>query len=69
MAGNVWEWCLNKYEDPNDIGIDRSGDRRVVRGGSWGSGPRLVRSSARLRLDPGARGNDCLGFRLAQDIE
>jgi hypothetical protein len=41
MAGNVWEWCLNKYRNPGDIRIggkihiDCSEARCVVRGGSW----------------------------------
>ncbi|MEJ2388012.1 MAG: SUMF1/EgtB/PvdO family nonheme iron enzyme [Chromatiaceae bacterium] len=36
MAGTVWEWCLNSFEDPEDIGFPQGGqDRRVVRGGSW----------------------------------
>ena len=34
MAGNVDEWCLNKYDNPDDIRIDQSG-QRVVRGGAW----------------------------------
>ena len=35
MSGNVWEWCLNKFETPEDITIDESDDPRVARGGSW----------------------------------
>jgi formylglycine-generating enzyme required for sulfatase activity len=35
MAGNLWEWCLNKYDNPNVTTVDDSGERRVVRGGSW----------------------------------
>ncbi len=34
MAGNVWEWCLNKYDNPNDTHPE-GGDTRVLRGGSW----------------------------------
>jgi len=34
LAGNVWEWCLNAYDDPRrtQVGTDAW---RVVRGGSW----------------------------------
>jgi formylglycine-generating enzyme required for sulfatase activity len=35
MSGNVWEWCLNKSEMPEDIAIDESDEQRVARGGSW----------------------------------
>jgi formylglycine-generating enzyme required for sulfatase activity len=35
LAGNVWEWCLNKYEDPTQTAVDGSDDWRAVRGGSW----------------------------------
>ncbi len=34
MAGNVWEWCLNEHDRPENT--RPSGDaRRVVRGASW----------------------------------
>jgi Sulfatase-modifying factor enzyme 1 len=69
MAGNVWEWCLNRHENPKGrraIAIDKTG-RRVVRGGSWNGIPGTLRSSYRGRGDAGDRG-DAIGFRLAQDI-
>jgi formylglycine-generating enzyme required for sulfatase activity/energy-coupling factor transporter ATP-binding protein EcfA2 len=64
MAGTVWEWCLNKHDNPQ---ITRSRgddfDRRVVRGGSWGDVQDFARSAARVRSGPGDRGGD-LGFRV-----
>ena len=61
MAGNVWEWCLNKQEQPEvpeSLRIDDSGLRRVFRGGAWGSGPthwhrRLLGRRHRLPSCPG----------------
>jgi formylglycine-generating enzyme required for sulfatase activity len=70
MAGNVSEWCLNKYERPNDPSaptIDKSGER-VIRGGSWYDTPELLRSSQRRSLSPNRR-DDEIGFRLVQEIE
>ena len=63
MAGNVWEWCLNRYDDPKDDRIDRSGDLRVLRGGSWGSYQDLCRAANRLRSNPDYRSRS-VGFRL-----
>ncbi|MBI5748753.1 MAG: SUMF1/EgtB/PvdO family nonheme iron enzyme [Nitrospinae bacterium] len=54
MAGNVWEWTSTDYNSSN----------KVLRGGSWGSGPVLLRSSDRDRVEPTYR-DGILGFRCA----
>lgn len=35
MVGNVWEWCLNKWDEPQMVAADLSDSRNVVCGGSW----------------------------------
>ncbi|MDN5942897.1 MAG: SUMF1/EgtB/PvdO family nonheme iron enzyme [Nitrospira sp.] len=70
MAGNVWEWCLNTYEQPEtpeSLRIDELNTRRVVRGGCWFNEPENLRVSNRYRRVADYR-NAGLGFRLAQDI-
>ena len=76
MAGNVWEWTQDCWHDdyrnaPSDGSAWlESGQgncaQRVIRGGSWSSTPRLLRSANRVRYSPCERSFD-LGFRLAQD--
>ena len=34
LAGNVWEWCLNRLNEPEDISLEGE-DRRAQRGGSF----------------------------------
>jgi formylglycine-generating enzyme required for sulfatase activity len=34
MSGNVYEWCVNEHEKPEQVGLAGS-DKRAVRGGSW----------------------------------
>jgi formylglycine-generating enzyme required for sulfatase activity len=71
MTGNVWEWCLNKYDDPEksaSLCIDDSDASRVVRGGSWNFKPVGLRASYRFWVRAVLRFYD-LGCRLVQDID
>ncbi len=75
VLGNVWEWtedCWNSdYSDaPADGSAWRTGDcsQRVMRGGSWGFRPRLLRSALRFGLSAGNRLNDLIGFRVARTM-
>lgn len=64
MIGNVWEWCLNKYDDPVDTRLT-SGARRVVRGGSWSNDQNPARAACRSYLNPDIQSND-VGFRVVR---
>jgi formylglycine-generating enzyme required for sulfatase activity len=63
LSGNVWEWCCNKYDDPEDDSVDVDGDWRALRGGSWSSSRRSARAAYRYHAHPGARYN-YVGLRL-----
>ncbi len=68
MAGNVWEWCLNKYyniETEDSVLIGNLEGQRVVRGGSWGDGLETLSVSTRGWTGTYFR-NNLLGFRLLQ---
>jgi len=74
-AGNVQEWTADCYRDsyegaPTDGSAVDAGtcDARVVRGGSYTSGPKALRTRARDRLPPD-QANDFTGFRVARDLE
>lgn len=67
LAGTVWEWCLNKYDKPEDVIVDSGEDRRVLRGGSWLNDPNSARADDRGRYPPGDRLFN-LGFRLVSVV-
>ncbi len=75
VHGNVWEWCEDIWHDtykgaPSDgsawLGRGNA-SRRVVRGGSWSSIPRNLRSACRLRITTDIRSKD-IGFRLGRTL-
>jgi formylglycine-generating enzyme required for sulfatase activity len=61
-AGNVWEWCLNRYADPDDPDTTGDGDRSL-RGGSWNGSPANARAAYRSTDGPEDR-STMVGFRL-----
>jgi formylglycine-generating enzyme required for sulfatase activity len=72
MHGNISEWCEDSWHGnyegaPTDgsAWIDGDAALRVLRGGSWYSVPRDVRSAFRDRHDPSNR-NEGFGFRCVR---
>jgi formylglycine-generating enzyme required for sulfatase activity len=73
MAGNLWEWAGDYYDDAyfsispaeNPTGPS-TGERRVLRGGSWLNNTYDMRTTYRYGQKPDYR-SDKLGFRCAMD--
>jgi len=71
MLGNLGEWCADGYlaeyyasSSPADPRGSAEASHRVIRGGSWGSGPAFCRSAYRSSRAP-ANPYGYLGFRVA----
>jgi formylglycine-generating enzyme required for sulfatase activity len=74
VHGNVWEWTEDCWNDSNQ---DNPGNgsarttvdcgRRVLRGGSWDSGPQYLRAAGRYGVTTEFRSLG-LGFRLARTL-
>jgi hypothetical protein len=75
MAGNVSEWLADWYgEDYYKSTVDevspkgpKTGEKRVVRGGSYYDDDVTCRSVYRSKMDPETRQWN-IGFRLAYDV-
>lgn len=75
MHGNVWEWTADCWHT-DYMGAPTDGsawieactdDNRVIRGGSWGSSPQVLRSASRDWLHPDLRSGN-IGFRVARTL-
>jgi formylglycine-generating enzyme required for sulfatase activity len=74
MEGNVSEWVEDCWHDnyvraprESNAWVNPGCDRRVVRGGSWGSDPDQVRSAFRIAASADTR-SARVGFRVARDL-
>lgn len=75
MHGNVAEWVEDCWQDGYDETLANAAARdgpancarRVIRGGSWRSGPAALRSSARNAAPPSVA-RSTIGFRIVRDL-
>ncbi|NDJ78657.1 MAG: formylglycine-generating enzyme family protein, partial [Chloroflexi bacterium] len=72
MSGNVWEWCLTRweeeYKEPEAENNDPQGKAlRCLRGGSWVSLVNGCRAATRHWNNPGSR-YDYWGFRVVCSV-
>lgn len=74
MAGNAAEWVADWYDreyyqkspDVNPTG-PATGDKRVIRGGSWADLPTGLRVTSRVSAEPDYE-DRTIGFRCAMDV-
>ena len=56
MVGNVWEWCIDSVDDPNDP--------HILRGGSWCNNVDYASCTSRTFSHPPDKRVDYGGFRV-----
>lgn len=72
MIGNLAEWvedCSTQSYASSEAGDAQTSDcsKRMVRGGSWGTQPRQLRSAERIRYLP-SDVDDSIGIRVAKSL-
>lgn len=74
IDGNLSEWVADCWHDnyiraprTSEAWINPGCERRVIRGGSWGSAPDQVRSAHRLAVAAGTR-SARVGFRIVREL-
>ena len=65
LAGNVSEWCQDRYVPLRTGGPFKPGVLRLLKGGSWLSGPRDLRPAARQSAPP-LYADGYIGFRVVR---
>jgi formylglycine-generating enzyme required for sulfatase activity len=68
MAGNVSEWCQDRYVPLRQDGPFKSGVLRLLKGGSWINGPRDLRNAARQSASP-TYADGYIGFRVTRPAQ
>jgi iron(II)-dependent oxidoreductase len=68
MAGNVSEWCRERYVPLPRSGPFKPGVLRLLKGGSWISGPRELRNAARQSAPP-SYADGYIGFRVVRPAQ
>ena len=67
MIGNLGEWVEDCSTDSYRPESKPDCSRRMVRGGSWGTQPRQLRSAERIRYQP-TDVDDSIGIRVAKSL-
>jgi formylglycine-generating enzyme required for sulfatase activity len=65
LAGNVSEWCQDRYVPLPRSGPFKPGVLRLLKGGSWINGPRDLRNAARQSAPP-TYADGYIGFRVVR---